>query len=62
MHQKIQLEAMGLTLGVVLVAGMAYANLDVANLIGFDAEISHVVLLMGLTYLGAVAALTRKMR
>ena len=62
MQQKIQLEAMGLTLGVGLVAGLAYSNLDVTNIIRFDAEISHVVILMALTYLGSVAALTRKMR
>jgi hypothetical protein len=62
MQQKIQLEAMGLTLGVGLVSGLAYSNLDVTNIIRSDAEISHVVILMGLTYLGTVAALTGKMR
>jgi len=62
MQQKIQLEAMGLTLGVVLVAGLAYSSLDIANVIRFDAEIAHVVILMGLTYLVTLAALTRKLR
>lgn len=50
MQRKVQLEAMGLALGVVLVVGLAYSMLDVANVIGFDAEISHLVILMGLTY------------
>jgi len=60
MHQKIQLEAMALSLGVGLVAGLAYSNLDVSNLIAFDAEISHLVILMGLTYMiGVFAGLKR---
>jgi hypothetical protein len=62
MHQKVQLEAMGLSLGVGLVAGLAYSNLDVTGLIGFHAEISHLVILMGLTYLVATVAGLRKYR
>ena len=62
MHQKIQLEAMALSLGIGLVVGLAYSNLDVTNLIAFDAEISHLVILMGLTYLAGVFAGLRKYR
>jgi len=62
LQQKIYLEAMGITLGVGLVAGLAYSNLDVANVISSDAEISHLVILMGLTYLAAIAFGTRKYR
>jgi uncharacterized protein YacL len=62
MHQKIQLEAMGLTLGIGLVVGLAYSNLDIANIVSFDAEIAHVVILMSLTYLATLITLTRKMR
>lgn len=62
MHQRVQLEAMGLSLGVGLVVGLAYSNLDVTNLIGFDAEISHVVMLMALTYLAGTVAGLRKYR
>ena len=55
MQQKIQLEAMALSLGVALVVGLSYSNLDITDVIDFDAEISHVVILMGLTYgLGVV--------
>ena len=62
MHQKIQLEAMALSLGVGLILGLGYSNLDVTNVIAFDAEISHLVILMGLTYLAGVIAGTRKYR
>ena len=62
MHQKIQLEAMALSLGVGLVAGLAYSNLDVTNIIATDAEISHLVILMGLTYLLGVITGLRKYR
>lgn len=62
MQQKIQLEAMGMTLGVALVAGLAYSNLDITNIISFDAEIAHLVILMGLTYLATLITLTRKLR
>ena len=60
MQRAIQLGAMGLTLGVGLVLGLAYSNLKVAGLIGFDPEIAHLVILMALTYLGAVFVGTRK--
>ena len=54
MHQKIQLEAMAVSLGVSLVVGLGYSNLDVTNIIAFDAEISHMVILMALTYVTGV--------
>lgn len=60
LQQKIQLEAMGLSLGVGLVVGLAYSNLDVTNLISTDAEISHLVIVMGITYLvGTVLGLRK---
>jgi hypothetical protein len=62
MQQKIHLEAMAITLGVGLVAGLAYSNLDISNVITFDAEIAHLVVLMSLTYLATLFTLNRKMR
>jgi hypothetical protein len=62
MQQKIQLEAMSLTLGVVLVVGLTCSNLDIANIISFDAEIAHVIILMSLTYVATLITLTRKLR
>jgi hypothetical protein len=62
MHQKIQLEAMALSLGVGLVVGLGYSNLDVTNVIAFDAEISHLVILMGLTYMAGIFAGLKRYR
>lgn len=51
LQRKVQLEAMGFALGVAVIFGLSYSMLDVTNLISYDAEISHLVLLIGLTYL-----------
>jgi hypothetical protein len=54
MLQKIQLQAMGITLGVTLVSGISYSLMDSINLIAADAEISLLIILMSLTYLAAI--------
>ena len=60
MQQKVQLEAMGLALGVALIVGLSYSVLDVSNVVPFDAEISHLVVVMGITYgIGVWAGLRR---
>jgi hypothetical protein len=51
MHQKIFLDAGALTLGVGLVCGLSYELLESTKLISFDPEISHLVILMCLTFL-----------
>ena len=51
LQKKIQLEAMGISLGVGLIAGLAYSTLDIANVISWDAEIAHLVMLQGITYM-----------
>lgn len=51
MIQKVQLEAMGISLGVAIVGGIAYSMLDATNVIPFDAEIGGLVALIGVTYL-----------
>lgn len=62
LQRRIQLEAMGIALGVGLVVGMAYSNLDINNVINADAEISHLVIVVALTYLASVFIGTRKYR
>ena len=51
LQRKIHLEAMAITLGIAVVTGLSYSMLDVRNIISYDAEISHLVILIGLTYL-----------
>ena len=62
MQQKIQLEAMALSLGVGFVCGLSYSLLDQSNLMAADAEISHLILLMGLTYLAGTVIGNRRYR
>lgn len=51
LYKKITMDAMAITLGVGLVAGLSYSLLDTTNIIPFDAEIGHLIGLMGITYL-----------
>ena len=62
MQQKIQLEAMALSLGVGFVCGLSYSLLDQSNFIAVDAEISHLILLMGLTYFAGMVVGNRRYR
>jgi uncharacterized protein YacL len=62
MQLKIQLDAMALSLGAGLVLGLAYSSMDQKNLIAFDAEISHLVILMSLTYIVGIYTGFRKFR
>jgi hypothetical protein len=54
MHQRIFLDAGALTLGVGLVCGLTYELLAQTKLIPFEAEISHLVILMSLTFLAGM--------
>ena len=60
LEQKIQLDAMGISLGTTLVGGMAYTMMDTSDLIGSDAEISFLVILMSISYM--IALVVGKMR
>ncbi len=54
LQQKIQLDAMGISLGCTLVLGIAYSLLASSHVIGAHAEISHLIIIMGLSYLAAI--------
>lgn len=62
MHQKIFLDAAVLTLGVGLVCGLSYELLEDIRLIPFQPEISHLVILMSLTFLTGMIVGHRKYR
>ncbi|MEM1175874.1 MAG: hypothetical protein AAGI27_13770, partial [Pseudomonadota bacterium] len=54
LQKQIHLEAMGISLGVGLVVGLSYSMLDITNLVSWNAEISHLVFVQGITYLVAM--------
>ncbi|MCH9695925.1 MAG: hypothetical protein K0U72_15535 [Gammaproteobacteria bacterium] len=62
LQQRIQLEAMAIALGLGLVFGLAYSMADTTNLIPAAAEISYLVMFIGLTYLISVIVGQRKYR
>lgn len=62
LQRKIQLEAMGITLGLAVVVGLVYSLLDATNLIPYDAEISGLVMFIGITYFAATVLNSRRYR
>jgi len=50
LQQKVYLNALGITVGVAVVASVPYSVMDRYHLIPFHAEISHLVILMSLTF------------
>ncbi len=60
LQKQIQLQAMGISLGIGLIVGLSYSMLDITDLISWDAEISHLVFVQALSYLAATVIWTRK--
>ena len=60
LQKKIQLESLGLTLGLAVIVGLSYSLLDQMNLISGNAEISILVLFIGITYLVTMTVNNRK--
>ena len=54
LDRKITLDALAIALGVGVVGGISYSLLDITNVIPVDAEISVLVILISLTYLGGI--------
>ena len=54
LDRKITLDALALALGFGVVGGLSYSLLDITNVITFDAEISILVIIISLTYLGGI--------
>ncbi|MFN2262192.1 MAG: hypothetical protein ABR595_09035, partial [Psychroflexus sp.] len=60
LQRKIQLEALGITLGLAVIFGITYSLLDITNLIASDAEISLLVGFMGITYLVSLLIIRKR--
>ena len=54
LQKKIHLDGMAIALGVGIVGGLSYSQLDTTNLIAQDAEISFLVIIIALTYLASI--------
>lgn len=60
LQRRIQLNAMGISLGVGLVAGVFYETLEDIKVITFEPEISHLIIVMALVYMISVFFGNRK--
>jgi hypothetical protein len=60
LQRKITMDAMGITLGIGLVAGIAYEQLEDIKLISFEPEINHLIMLMCITYIISILIGNRK--
>jgi uncharacterized membrane protein YcfT len=60
LQRKITMDAMGITLGVGLIAGIAYEQLEDIKLITFEPEINHLIMLMAFTYIVSILIGNRK--
>lgn len=56
LQRKINMDAMAIALGAGVVGGLSYSMLDTIDLIAADAEISHLVIFISITYLLALVA------
>lgn len=60
MLQKVLLDAMGITLGIVLIVGIPYSLLD--KVFAFEADIAHLYFVMGLTLIASVVVGMKRYR
>jgi hypothetical protein len=51
LQQKVYLNALGITVGVAMIAGIPYSMMAAYDVIPFKADIAHLVMLMGLTFI-----------
>lgn len=62
LERKIHLEAIALTLGLTVVVGLTFSLLDQQDFIPFDADISFLVMFIGITYLVSVLVNSRRFK
>ena len=51
LQRKVYLNALAITVGVTLIAGIPYSVLNLYHLVPFQADIAHLVMLMSATFL-----------
>lgn len=50
LQQKVQLNSMGITLGVALIAGVPFSAMEAYDMLPFHSDIACLLILMSLTY------------
>jgi hypothetical protein len=50
LQRKVHLNSLAITVGVAMIAGIPYSVMNFYHMIPFRADVSHLVVLMGLTY------------
>jgi hypothetical protein len=60
LQRTITMDAMGITVGVGLIAGIAYEQLEDIKLITFEPEINHLIMFMAFTYIISILIGNRK--
>ena len=50
LQRKVQLNSMGITLGVALIGGVPFSVMDSYHMIPFHADIAYLLILMSLTF------------
>ena len=62
LQRKVQLNAMGITLGVAMIVGIPFSVMDMYDVIPFQADIAHLMVLLSLTFLVSCLYGTRRYR
>jgi hypothetical protein len=60
LQRRIQLNAMGISLGVSMVFGALYGLLEAVKLISFSPNPSNILFVMGITYIISIVIGTRR--
>ena len=62
LQRKVHLNSLAITVGVAIIAGFPYSVMDSYHVIPFHADISHLMVLMSLTYAASNLYGTRRYR
>jgi formate hydrogenlyase subunit 3/multisubunit Na+/H+ antiporter MnhD subunit len=62
LQKKVQLNAFAVTVGVAIIAGIPYSVMNSYHVLPFQADVSHLVMLMGLTFSACCHYGTRRYR
>ena len=62
LQRKVYLDALGITVGVVLIVSVPYAVLDRFNIVHWKAAVSDLLILMSVTFLASLVAGTWRYR